>query len=438
MTVPGLGHRDSTPAASPSLRRSALYWAMITVMALVAIEVLVRLAGSIVDDARRSRADDQSRVAMEASRDLGWQLRRGYRGKMGNEPRRTDAAGLFDLDSAQAADSTTPIVLVIGGSLTFGWGVPAESTYVEVIDTLVPGIHAINLGTPGYSAFQGLVVARRELARRHPVLLVVEYGYNDRRGVLPGDFDRAPRFAKLFDESRSVSRALVGLLDWWRTLDALRTMLRWTGILGPGPNRLSVAELVPRVNEEQFRRNLTGIAALARKHGVPLLIVTVSDEPIASQLLSEGLRYAAAGDYAKGIAYLRAAVASRNEFSQLAQLQLAGLLRATGDMRGASDALRPVDDSIEFDGANLVRFDTTYARVAREVAASESVTAFFTDSLFADHGEEFSGDGHLNVAGHRRLGVELAQRVNAMLHPDPSAVPDRPAMRSTHPGSTRR
>ena len=36
-----------------------------------------------------------------------------------------------------------------------GYDVAAESTFTEVVDTLLPGVDAINLGVIGYTSWQG-------------------------------------------------------------------------------------------------------------------------------------------------------------------------------------------------------------------------------------------------------------------------------------------
>ncbi len=54
---------------------------------------------------------------------------------------------------------------------------------MEIVDDLLTGADAINLAVPGYTSFQGLQTLRRAGPTLRPAVVVVAFGFNDRRYV---------------------------------------------------------------------------------------------------------------------------------------------------------------------------------------------------------------------------------------------------------------
>jgi lysophospholipase L1-like esterase len=75
-------------------------------------------------------------------------------------------------------------VLVLGDSVTVGWGVSAEDRFSErlekmLTDQLERPVHVINSGVSGYNTEQELIFLRRHIESMKPDLVIVAYVEND-------------------------------------------------------------------------------------------------------------------------------------------------------------------------------------------------------------------------------------------------------------------
>ena len=122
------------------------------------------------------------------SRYAGWERRPGFKGYVSGELRtgdlqsylrEFDGEGFFSIDSKQALPSKDLKILAIGDSSTFGWGVPTESAFPEILEGLLPHTNVINLGVNGYTSLQGYRILEREILRLKPAVVIVSFGFND-------------------------------------------------------------------------------------------------------------------------------------------------------------------------------------------------------------------------------------------------------------------
>ena len=167
---------------------------IVAVMVLLIMEAVPRVAKTVHYDLHREKviAEEQWFVF---SPTLGWERRPGYSGLAGYYHRDFDREGYFVVDAKQVADMAKKRVIFIGDSHTFGYGVPTESSFVEVVEKLLTDVNAINLGVIGYTSYQGRVCLDKYLLLLKPDLVVASFNYNDRRYVLPPDMiDSAAKF----------------------------------------------------------------------------------------------------------------------------------------------------------------------------------------------------------------------------------------------------
>ena len=79
-------------------------------------------------------------------------------------------------------------IVTLGDSSTFGWGVDAEYTYQQLLETRLhaDGVPAevLNLGISGHTTRHGLGVFERYVRGLEPDRLIISYGANDARLVL--------------------------------------------------------------------------------------------------------------------------------------------------------------------------------------------------------------------------------------------------------------
>jgi GDSL-like Lipase/Acylhydrolase family len=186
---------------------------LVSIIALLLVEALARVVKTVDYDVARPA----SKEWFVYSPALGWERKPGYRGVVGLADRDFDGAGYFAVDSKQITDTRKKRIIFIGESNTFGYGVPTQSSFVEVVEGLLTDVNTINLGVNGYTSYQGRVSLEKYLPLLKPDLVVASFNFNDRRYVLPPDtIDSAETFEKIYGsslaldpESPSFSRFLI-------------------------------------------------------------------------------------------------------------------------------------------------------------------------------------------------------------------------------------
>ena len=147
----------------------------------------------------------------------------------------------------------------MGDSNTFGIYVKTEETFVEVVDRGLPDVDAINRGVPGYSSYQGRVLLDAAVLGLEPDVVVISYGYNDRRMVRwPDHVDGQDRFNDIYTRSRK--GAANSKLELLYTYRGLGKVMGKVGLLQvsesasqPEP---AMDEWLPRVSPYAYRANL--------------------------------------------------------------------------------------------------------------------------------------------------------------------------------------
>lgn len=217
---------SSAPQRPLRWRRFALAGGAVA-SALLVCELALRLWGAFQD------APGPAQFLVHDA-ELGWRNRPGFAGRHVTAefavPVRFDAEGARcstapDAPAGAAAASAAPaVVLAIGDSTTFGWGVAYEECFAaRLADQLQVAVR--NFGVNGYGSDQQLLLLEQLLARHSPRLVVVTHQENDVAEVLQGwTYGRyKPQFASDDGELRRfgapVPRSWPGELSHlWRTL----------------------------------------------------------------------------------------------------------------------------------------------------------------------------------------------------------------------------
>lgn len=84
-------------------------------------------------------------------------------------------------------DSGNKPILLVGDSFTFGDGVSGAQTFPVLVESLLPGVHLINCGVPGYNLVQVVRAAELRAAQFDPALLLIVVYRNDLESALPLD-----------------------------------------------------------------------------------------------------------------------------------------------------------------------------------------------------------------------------------------------------------
>jgi hypothetical protein len=151
-------------------------------------------------------------------------------------------------------------ILFLGNSCTSD-GLP------EMVELILsqenPAVECLNFAVPGYSSYQGKILARSYLKSLAPDLLVVSYGWDD-RWLAYGAPDEDKKLSAGHGGRRNLFR---GIYYRWRLLQVCRKAL--VPVLGES-RPLDVC----RVPIDSFRKNLEAIGSEADTLGIPVIFAT--------------------------------------------------------------------------------------------------------------------------------------------------------------------
>ncbi len=102
-------------------------------------------------------------------------------------------------------------------------------------------------------------------------------------------------------------------------------------------------------------------------------------------------------------------------FSELARLYLARTYEAKGDKAHATDAAVTRSIYRSFSGGTLIRLDSDYNEIMRQVATENNVSILDGAAVLEEHPSVFIDFCHFNADGHHLLGERLAARISAIL-----------------------
>jgi lysophospholipase L1-like esterase len=168
--------------------------------------------------------------------------------------------GFEGLEPARPKPAGTYRIVFLGNTCT-------SSGFTAIVELILretrPEVECLNFALPGYSSYQGAVIARSFLADLEPDLLIVSFGWND-RWLAFGEVDAKKRIVA----GRGAGEGAAGeIYSRWRLLQLARKTL--APILGD-----SKPLDVSRVPADQFMMNLEEIGAKAESLGVPVIFAT--------------------------------------------------------------------------------------------------------------------------------------------------------------------
>lgn len=114
--------------------------------------------------------------------------------------------------ATSAADGAPPTVIVLGDSLSAGYGLAVEETWVSLLATRLAqegyGHRVVNASVSGDTTSGGLARLGPVLERHDPELVIIELGGNDGLRGLPLDVVRS-NFVAMIEESREAGAEVV-------------------------------------------------------------------------------------------------------------------------------------------------------------------------------------------------------------------------------------
>lgn len=348
---------------------------------------------------------------------MGWVLRPSYKGVVFGAQREVDEEGLFEADGAELRQGGSPVVLVVGDSCSFGYGIPFDQTYAEVLEGLLPGSRVINLSVVGYSSYQGLIALRRNVDRIAPSAIIVSFSWNDRRYVRGrSETDGWPRFVRTWLAQRlgwklaSISCAfrLLGSLSGLRGISEDAALDRPIRVRARGWGSVTVDRLCARVPPDEFRRNLCDFAEISRRRQIPLVFLLLVDNPAVTAHLNQAVDLIQAGGHEMAIGILDQGRRVEGWYTALASKYLAQALEETGRLDDSRRAkvLRTVYTS--FYGGQLLYRDIEYREIMIDVAERNACLVCDAAPVLGGHPEWYLDECHFGEQGHKAVAQMLA------------------------------
>jgi GDSL-like lipase/acylhydrolase family protein len=178
---------------------------------------------------------------------------------------RTNSFGMRDDEPRPGTDETLHRIVVLGDSYTFGFGVPGEATYSNVLERLLnekskaKQFEVLNFGVGGYSTHDEALVLEYKGMRWNPEMVILGYVLND------PEIDPIQPLQQYYQK-----------ISWWQYSNVLRLVARVK-------NYLDVMELGDgdyikylHADRRKWRSVLQGfdkIASLARERKIPVLVL---------------------------------------------------------------------------------------------------------------------------------------------------------------------
>jgi lysophospholipase L1-like esterase len=271
---------------STRLRRIASKLAITCAATLAVLEIGLRVWDATHDDSPGLRAvrklEAKSQYAPHPF--LGYELTRGGEvnslGMRGPEVTKEKPPGVFR-------------IVCVGGSTTFGAGVPSERTYPArlqiALNELAPAglrYEVLNCGVPGYTSVESLIQLELRLLELSPDVVLSYDAINDAYLVQGRDFQSDFTHART---SWRDPRAQVSGLESW-LIAHVRTWAWASSLLGRGFANLRIENLVfvedykdvlvPPLKEVNqagvatFLRNVRSLIAVARENGIQVGLMT--------------------------------------------------------------------------------------------------------------------------------------------------------------------
>ena len=204
---------------------------------------------------------------------LQFEIQPGYEGIIYNSRCSINSLGIRDREITDDKGDTIRIICM-GNSTTFGNTLDRNETYPVQLEKFlrqksVRNLQVINAGIPGYSTLQGLILLEEKIWELQPDLIVISYGFNDRRAIPDESWQDSREFFK--KDALKQER-----LEFFRKSFLFRWIIHLTGYDEHIPE---IEGYLPRVTPENYKSNLEQIIRAIEDIGVPVIMLGIPDRP---------------------------------------------------------------------------------------------------------------------------------------------------------------
>mgnify|MGYP001022584710 CR=1 FL=1 len=404
---------------------------LLIILALITAALLWANSGVTKDLARLERILD----VLESSPDFLWHQRPNLSTEFEGASAYTDSDG-FRLARIAAIDNPPPatdrkpfIIVTLGASPTFGYGVKAEEAYPALVGEMLrrerPEIRVINAGEIGFSSWQGLKLAAKYLDQWRPDLITVSYVVND--------IDRLRFFYSngktdyQTDLPSAASSAISNFVaqTWPLSFFSKQQRRLLVKLFSNMSQRKSYEMTQVRSLPAEYEKNLREFARIAAERGVPLLFIKMpfrlpEEIPPASAELVQTLERIAklidSGEYDQARSAADELYAGEKHASRLYYLR-GRLAENAGDSDGAKEEYRQAMRHVIYDCARDARYyNTIMEKTARALNIPLVDPAARLGGVSADMEYFVPGDYiHPNAAGHKIIADCVAAALHRML-----------------------
>ncbi len=158
--------------------------AMLALGSLVLCGLALEGAARLLVDEERYPADGAGLMVVPSENPrLVYELRPSHHVVMGDVAIATNAAGFRDDEFSREKPPATRRIAAIGDSVAFGFYVEAEQAFPQRLEARARArgerVEVLNLGVPGYTAYQGRRLLETRGARLEADAVVISFGWND-------------------------------------------------------------------------------------------------------------------------------------------------------------------------------------------------------------------------------------------------------------------
>jgi hypothetical protein len=259
----------------------------------------------------------------------------------------------------------------------------------------------VNMGTLGYSSFQGYQTLRKYGNDLKPAVIIASFNYNDRAYVYGRNIDSEEKFAQYYD---ALHKPVTN--DWFDkiyTTRMLRAVMRRIGLIRTDPiAKIDVRDLEARVPLDQYRQNLRKIVEYAGARKIPVMFILLKDNPYYTRKIRAGIEYRERDENEHAIRAFTIGLSNRVS-GTLSRKFLAQTYAAIGANDTASD-VGHIEKQLEtVGGFHPIYLDVDYNRAMIEVGRELGVKVVDARPMLDANAEMFLDMCHPDEGGHKLI-----------------------------------